>query len=203
MFDDGYTVVPLGDVQSWAADFQVLAPLPVADRSAAPRPDSMAPHASDRQFPGGIGYDDGFCDGLAESKQRYEDDRAAFLKLLASADALSPDAGEELALLIGEAVLALVADIVGQTGADPAWLAQQAKAAADIVRKADEARTLWLHPDDAALIEGIELPLVIMADPAAVRGSIRIDCSNGWIEAGVPIYLDALRAELGLSEVSA
>jgi flagellar assembly protein FliH len=146
-------------------------------------------------------YEIGYSEGQYVAETRFTHERAALTELLISANAMQPEASEELALLIGETVFSLVSSIVGAVNIDRNWLAEQAKAAVDIIRECDDARTIRLHPEDAALLADTDLPLAVIVDEDAKRGSIHIDCSNGWVESGVSIYLETLRAELGLNEV--
>jgi flagellar assembly protein FliH len=140
----------------------------------------------------------GFEEGQQMASQAAEIERAALMKLIASASALQSEPSEELAVLIGEAVDRLVSEIIGKASIDRDWLNTHAKRAADMVAECDAARTMWLHPDDLPLIDSNLISLTLMADPEAERGSIRIDCSTGWIEHGTALYLDELRTELGL-----
>src|SRR3546814_3323383 len=77
------------------------------------------------------------------------------------------------------------------------WLMEQAETAATMVAECDKARTLWVHPDDAALLVDCPLALPVEADSAMARGTVRIETSAGWIEHGRSVYLDELRAALG------
>lgn len=140
----------------------------------------------------------GFADGQQMAAQAFDIERAALMKLIASADALLSEPSEELAVLIGEAVERLVSEIIGNAPVDRDWLNIHARRAADMVAECDSARTMWVHPDDLPLIDSNLISLTLMADPEAERGSIRIDCSTGWIEHGTALYLDELRTELGL-----
>jgi flagellar assembly protein FliH len=145
----------------------------------------------------------GFAEGQQMAAQAFEIERAALMKLIASANALQNEPSEELAVLIGEAVDRLVSDIIGNAPIDRDWLNAHAKRAADMVAECDAARTMWVHPDDLPLIDSNLISLTLMADPDAERGSIRIDCSTGWIEHGTALYLEELRTELGLGGQSA
>jgi flagellar assembly protein FliH len=145
----------------------------------------------------------GFAEGQQMAAQAFEIERAALMKLIASANALQSEPSEELAVLIGEAVDRLVSEIIGNAPVDSDWLNLHAKRAADMVAECDSARTMWVHPDDLPLIDSNLISLTLMVDPDAERGSIRIDCSTGWIEHGTALYLDELRTELGLGGQSA
>lgn len=146
--------------------------------------------------------DDPYARGLADGQQIAEAafavERRRLQAMIAAADALQPEPSDELAVLIGETVEILVGQIVGSAAIDHDLLNARAKQAADLVAECDAARTIWLHPEDIALFDQNTLGLEVMADPKAERGSIRIDCSAGWIEHGTALYLEQLRVELGL-----
>jgi len=147
------------------------------------------------------GDDDPFARGLAEGQRiaeaAYTAERHQLLALLASAEALQDEPSEELAQLIAETVERLVRQIVAAAPIDAEWLREQAETAAALVADADKARTLWVHPDDAALLAECPLALRVESDPAMVRGTVRLETSSGWIEHGRAVYLDELRAALG------
>jgi flagellar assembly protein FliH len=147
-------------------------------------------------------YARGIADGQALAETVFAVERQQLLALIAAAKVLQPEPSEELAQLIAEAVYGLVGQIVADAPVSREWLEQAARKAADAISEADAARTAWLHPDDVALLAGAELPLTLMADPAATRGSIRIDCSAGWVEHGRSNYLDALRGALALEPLA-
>lgn len=146
--------------------------------------------------------DDPYARGLADGQQiaaaAFDLERLRLQHLIASSQALQPEPSDELAALIGEAVDALVTQIVGSAVVDRDLLMDRAKQAAGIVAECDAARTMWVHPEDASLLDDAPFAIPVMADPEAERGSIRIDCSAGWIEHGTALYLDQLRIELGL-----
>jgi flagellar assembly protein FliH len=143
-----------------------------------------------------------FENGVSAAQSAFDNERMALQRLISSAEALQNEPSEELAALIAETVEMLVSQIVGDAEIDCGWLAQKARAAAAIVNDCDAARVMCLHPDDIALLEGVKLPLTLQADASAPRGSIRIDCSASWIEAGNALYLDALRTELGMKGIA-
>jgi flagellar assembly protein FliH len=145
-------------------------------------------------------YAQGIADGQDISATTFAVERDQLNALLASARALQPEPSEELAQLIAETVQRLVRQIVEAAPIDGPWLSAQAEKAASVVAECDAARTMWLHPDDLALLDTATLPLAAMTDPSAERGSIRIDCSAGWITHGRSIYLDALRTALAIEE---
>ncbi len=145
--------------------------------------------------------DDPFARGLAEGQRiaeaAFAAERHQLLALLASAEALQDEPSEELAQLIAATVERLVRQIVATAAIEADWLQAQAETAAALVAEADKARTLWVHPDDAALLVDCPLTLPVESDAAMVRGTVRIETSAGWIEHGRAVYLDELRAALG------
>jgi flagellar assembly protein FliH len=143
-----------------------------------------------------VAWEDGFRAGLAEGDK----ERQALQSLLAAASALQPEPSDEIAVLIAETVMRLVTTIVGSTPIDRKVIQDRARQAASLICDADAARTMWVHPDDLPLLVGCEFALAIRPDPICERGSIRIDCSPGWIEHGNALYLDDLRAELGIPD---
>lgn len=142
-------------------------------------------------------YETGYQVGLRDGAASFAAERAALQRLITSAAALQSEPSDELAALISETVLRLVNQIVGDVAVDPNWLTDRARRAAALIGECDNARTMAVHPDDFALLDGANFPLSLVADTELPRGSIRIGCSAGWIEAGTALYLDTLRAELG------
>jgi flagellar assembly protein FliH len=150
--------------------------------------------------------DDPYALGLADGQElaatAFAEEKLHLCALLNASENLQAEPSEELAQLIGETVFRLVRQIVESAPVDADWLQAQAHKAADIISECDSARTVWLHPDDAALIDTTTFPLPVMADHAAQRGAIRIDCSAGWVEHGRSNYLDALRIALSLEDAA-
>ena len=130
----------------------------------------LSPAIAQTEMPDADPYMRGFEEGQQVAATAFAIERAALMKLIASSDALAPEASEELAVLIGEAVERLVSEIVGKAAVDRDWLNLQAERAASLVAECDAARTMWLNPDDVALIDTAAIGLMIMADPAAERG---------------------------------
>lgn len=188
--ETGFAPVSLADAMARRSGFRPLSFARAAE-TTAPAPE---PSADDSE-------DDPFARGLAEGQRIAEAahtaERHQLLALLASAEALQDEPSEELAQLIAETVERLVRQIVAAAPIDAEWLRRQAETAAALVADADKARTLWAHPDDAALLADCPLTLAVQSDPAMMRGTIRLETSTGWIEHGRAVYLDELRAALG------
>lgn len=188
-----------------------FAPVALADamaRSGGFRPLSFAAGMRESETaeedPADLDLDDPFARGLAEGQRIAEAgfvaERHQLLALLAGAEALQDEPSEELAQLIAETVERLVRQIVATAPIDAGWLQAQAQTAADMVADADKARSLWVHPDDAALLADCPLTIALESDPAMMRGTVRIETSTGWIEHGRAVYLDELRAALGTGD---
>ena len=173
--------------------FRPMHAAPSSAASAPPASRALATDVPTEPDPYETGYQVGLRDGAAA----FAAERAALQRLITNAAALQSEPSDELAALISETVLRLVNQIVGEAAIDHHWLADRARRAAAIIGECDDARSMAVHPDDIALLRDADIPLSLVADPELPRGSIRIGCSAGWIEAGTALYLDALRAELG------
>ncbi|WP_338427126.1 FliH/SctL family protein [Sphingopyxis kveilinensis] len=188
--ETGFVPVRLTDAMAQQRGFRPLS------FAAAAEPAAPAPSPATEQD-----ADDPFARGLAEGQRiaeaAYTAERHQLLALLANAEALQDEPSEELAQLIAETVERLVRQIVATAPIDAEWLREQAETAAALVADADKARTLWVHPDDAALLADCPLMLAVESDAAMVRGTVRLETSTGWIEHGRAVYLDELRAALG------
>jgi flagellar assembly protein FliH len=191
--ETGFAPVTLADAMARSSGFRPLS-FGAGVREAEIIPESPAD------------VDDPFARGLAEGQRIAEAafvaERHQLLALLAGAEALQDEPSEELAQLIADTVERLVRQIVASAPIDADWLQAQAETAAAMVADADKARTLWVHPDDAALLEGCPLTLAIESDAAMIRGTVRIETSTGWIEHGRAVYLDELRAALGTADAA-
>ena len=188
--ETGFVPVTLAEAMARSSGFR-----PMAFAGGAHAPQTASCNAAE------IDLDDPFARGLAEGQRvaeaAYVAERHQLLALLANAEALQDEPSEELAQLIARTVERLVHQIVADAPIDAAWLQAQAETAAALVADADKARTLWVHPEDAALLIDCALPLAIASDAAMMRGTVRIETSTGWIEHGRAVYLDELRVALG------
>ena len=186
--ETGFAPVTLADAMARSSGFRPLS-FGAGVREAEIIPESSAD------------VDDPFARGLAEGQRIAEAafvaERHQLLALLAGAEALQDEPSEELAQLIADTVERLVRQIVASAPIDAEWLQAQAETAAAMVADADKARTLWVHPEDAALLADCPLTLAIESDAAMMRGTVRLETSTGWIEHGRAVYLDELRIALG------
>lgn len=169
-----------------------------------PRTGFQPRHFEPSGLPGGIarGEQDDFAAGFAEGQRLAQDlfaaERQHLLDLIRGAEALQAEPSEEVAVLIANAVERLLTQITGQSIPDRAWLEMQVARAVELIQDTDARRRLRLHPDDAALIADIDLACAIVADASLARGEIRVECSTGWVEHGIPVNLARLRTELSV-----
>ena len=191
MFDGNVQIVSISDARHVHSAFR-----PMHREYAAVSNSIATPKATDDPYALGL------ADGQELAATAFAEEKLHLRALLNAAENLQAEPSEELSQLIGETVFQLVRQIIETAPVDADWLHQQAQKAADSISDCDAARTAWLHPDDVALIDKTTFPLPVMADPAAQRGSIRIDCSAGWVEHGRSNYLDALRVALSLEEAA-
>ncbi len=194
MSDANIQTIKLIDTASFSNMFK---PLYETDANCANSGISEAP-TSERQADDS--YAQGVIDGEQAAQVKFAKERAQLMTLISSAEALQPEASDELAMLIGEAVETLVKQIVGVFTPDAAWLESRIEKAVALIADCDAARTVWMHPDDIALLDDDTIKLLVIADETASRGSLRIDCSTGWIENSNALYLEELRSELGLKD---
>ena len=191
MSDQSFAPTPLAVAMARDSGFRPLSFDPVvrAREAAADAPVAVEPS------------EDPFAKGLVEGQRLAEAgfavEREQLLALIAGAEALQDEPSEELAQMIAETVERLVRQIVAEAPIDADWLKGQAGTAAALVAECDKARTLWVHPQDAALLMDCALTLPVEADAAMIRGTVRVETSGGWIEHGRAVYLGELRAALG------
>ncbi len=190
MSNAGFQPSFLASANAGAASFRPL----FSEGQSAADTESMAPNEPDDPFARGVE------EGQALATAAFDVERKQMQTLLANAEALQDEPSEELARLIAETVASLVGQIVETAPIDAEWLSDQAHKAARLIGDCDAVRTMCLHPEDLALLDGQAMPLEMRADPDLPRGSIRIDSSAGWIEHGRAQFLVELRTALGVAE---
>ncbi|MEW4466470.1 hypothetical protein AB1K62_01385 [Parasphingorhabdus sp. JC815] len=77
---------------------------------------------------------------------------------------------------------------------DPQLLQAWATQLADKIDQDQKGASLSLHPDDLKLIDQDQCKLPLRADPAMLRGNLKLNHSGGWIEKGSETVLDELSA---------
>lgn len=185
MSDCAAVRVSLCDARAPASGFSPLRPrlVVVAAATAPLEPDPFAL---------------GVAEGARAADEAYAAERDALRALFAAADAFVPEPSEELAAMIAVTVEHLVTELVGMMPVERDWLTARIDRAVALIGEADAARTLWLHPDDVALLGEAGPDLDIQRDTTMERGALRIDCPVGWIENSRSLHLEALRAALGI-----
>ncbi len=158
---------------------------PIADEAILTREDSQTLEQA---------FATGFAQGCDHAATAFAAERGQLLALVASAAAMQPESSDELAVLIVNAVTGLARSAIGQAAVESDWLVARAREAAAIIAECDAARTLWVHPDDAALLADAKLTIEVHTDADAAPGSIRVACSSGWIEHGRPLFIERIDA---------
>lgn len=138
----------------------------------------------------------GFNEGMAAAQASEEELTAQMQALTQALEKLRPAASGTLSSMLSSAVIRLVTQIVGNAPVDAELLHANCAAVAACVEDNDAMPTLRLHPEDMMLIEGSDLGVKLVADPALGRGSVRLDTPDGWIEDGPDMRLSRLRAIL-------
>ena len=141
----------------------------------------------------------GFAEGQRLAQELFAAERQQLLDLIRNAEALQSEPSEEVAVLIANAVERLLTQLAGQSVPDRAWLEAQVSRAVELIQETDAKRRLRLHPDDAALLVDAQINCEIIVDPDLRRGEIRVECSSGWVEHGIPVNLARLRTELSVA----
>ncbi len=139
-----------------------------------------------------------FAEGIEQGRQEaimaFAQDRETLARLIRSAEALQAEPTGPLASVLTEAVTRLVRQIVGEVQIDPAVLVERATAMAELVTAECGPARLRLHPDDIALLDGVDLGIAMAPDHHLASGTIILETGEGWIEDGPQVRLTRLRA---------
>lgn len=138
----------------------------------------------------------GFDEGVRVAQAEIEADRAAHLRLALALEQLQPESSGALSALLSTAVLRLVRQIAGEVEVDADLLEKRCLAIAECIEDEVGQPTLYLHPDDVALMETRNLPVRLMPNDEMLRGSVRLETSDGWVEDGPEIRLSRLQGLL-------
>lgn len=141
-------------------------------------------------------YAAGLADGQQMAEVTYSLERKQLQDLISSAHAIKAEDNAELTHMLDILVCKIVANVVGSIAIDADFLRRQIDAAIAVLTEADQNRILRMHPDDLALLADADLPLKCSADASLARGTLRIECSDGWIEHGPAMVLDRLERAL-------
>lgn len=166
-----------------------------APRQAQPQEDEHEPEI-DIEAIRAEAFAQGFEQGRLSNQHEFDRDRNRLADLLRSADALQPEPHGPLAEILTEAVTRLVRQIVGEVKIEATTLRSRAEAIAELVTAESGPARLRMHPDDIAMLDGIDLPLPAAADHHLASGTIVLETGEGWIEDGPQVRLARLRQQL-------
>lgn len=139
-----------------------------------------------------LGFDEG-CRITAEAHGTDTEIRERLAESLAS---LSPAPSGMLSTMLSATVVRLVEQIVGEVEIDIERLVQRCDTVAAFIEENDEKGALHLHPDDIAMLEGEQIGVKLVPDKAMLRGCVRLETAEGWVEDGPDVRLSRLRALL-------
>ena len=145
----------------------------------------------------------GLAEGEAQARARYEGQLAELEQRYAGLESgfaeLACHEEERLRAALRETVAALCEATLQPLALDAGALAARVERAAALLQRASDERRVRLHPDDLALVRAAVSPsLVLEADPALARGSLRIETVDGGIEDCPETWRAAIREALGL-----
>jgi len=137
-------------------------------------------------------------EGAAQARQDYEarltETEKRFAGLGQKLADLACDEHDRLAARLRETVIALCEETIAPMALDTDLLAQRVEKAAAMLMRAQDERIVRLHPDDLQLVRPLVASgLTLEADPSLVRGSLRIETSDGGIEDSLQTWNQAIR----------
>ncbi|HKX22090.1 MAG TPA: flagellar biosynthesis protein [Rhizorhapis sp.] len=138
----------------------------------------------------------GFEEGVKAARAELEADRAAHLRLALALEQLQPQSSGALSALLSTAVLRLVRQIAGEVEVDAGLLEKRCLAIAECIEEEVGQPALYLHPGDVELMASRNLPVRLLPDEEMLRGSVRLETSDGWVEDGPEIRLSRLQGLL-------
>lgn len=138
----------------------------------------------------------GFDEGCRVTGDAHAAETEARNRLAEALELLSPAPSGMLSTMLSATVVRLVEQIVGEVEIDIERLLQRCDSVAAFIEDNDEKGALHLHPEDIALLEGEEIGVKLMGDPAMQRGCVRLETRDGWVEDGPDVRLSRLRALL-------
>lgn len=138
----------------------------------------------------------GFEEGCRVTQESIVADQDACARLADALEQLAPATSGALSTVLSAAVIRLVSQIVGEVAIDEALLLQRCQAVAAFIEDTDTRHALHVNEEDLPFIEGAQIGVPVVADPALRRGSVRLDTAEGWIEDGPDVRLSRLKAML-------
>ena len=181
-----------GDVQQfrpWAMESGTMV-------SAASHPDHDPIRIHDAADLQAAAFAQGFEEGRRAVEEMVAEERAAIAQLAASLEVLKPQPSQALAMLLSETVERLVRQIMGTVEINRDTLLDRAQKAAELIGEEAGPMRMRLHPDDLELLSNASIDTPLLADNSLLRGTIRLETDEGWIEDGPEARLERLRAAL-------
>ena len=181
-----------GDVQQfrpWAMESGTMV-------SAASHPDHDPIRIHDAADLQAAAFAQGFEEGRRAVEEMVAEERTAIAQLAASLEVLKPQPSQALAMLLSETVERLVRQIMGTVEIDRDTLLDRAQKAAELMGEEAGPMRMRLHPDDLELLSNASIDTPLLADNSLLRGTIRLETDEGWIEDGPEARLERLRAAL-------
>lgn len=147
------------------------------------------------------GYAKGFEDAAAQAAAQAKEADAARARIESAFERLDEAEGLKLEQRLRETILMLCEETLAPLTTDPDALAGRVAKALALLRRSTDEQVVRLHPDDLALIadrlaDGIRTE----ADPAMVRGELRVETADGGLEEGPEQWRRTLSEALGLVE---
>ena len=147
------------------------------------------PVAEEPEDPLHRAWQDGFSAGEAEARaaaeQRAASDAAARAALSLSLARLDSESIDLLRRRLHDIVVALCEETLRPLALDHAALAGRVERAVGLLARADDERTVRLHPQDIPLLDPeMRASWQIVPDPALERGAVRIETPSGGVEDG-------------------
>lgn len=131
------------------------------------------------------GYEEGAAQAEALARARQAEDAAAREGLVLAFARLDHALEEELRLRLRDTVAALCEAAIAPYALDEAALLSRIERAAAMLARADDERTIRLHPEDLKLVSPrLSADWRVEPDPALERGALRVEGAQGGVEDG-------------------
>jgi len=165
-------------------------PEPAAQTAPEPLPDPVAEAFA-------LGYENGRAEAATAAQAATDADEAARRKLELSLVRLDKTLGEEMRLRLRDTVAALCEAAIMPLALDEEALLQRIDKALAMLARADDERTIRLHPEDIRMIsDRMRSDWNVEPDPTLARGELRVESHNGGIEDGPASWRRAIAEAL-------
>lgn len=149
----------------------------------------LPPPQTEPEDPLAQAWAEGFAAGTeqarAEAESLAEQTAAAREGLALSLARLDTQMAEDLRLRLRDTVVALCETAILPLTLDPEGLRLRIDRAVAMLARADDERTIRLHPDDMSLLApSMPDDWHLEADPSLERGSLRVETPGGGVEDG-------------------